>query len=150
MEDMIVYKSKILDEKLKKLAGAKVGTIIAPVGYGKTTAGHIAVDDFPIAQQHWFTADKGGDNFDNGLYDWFLAELETIDLDCANQLKKLGYFNRVNRYDIKALLKNIIVDTPHFVIIDNVQYIKNEFTDILISALATGECENLHLILLSQ
>ncbi|MEG1613844.1 MAG: LuxR C-terminal-related transcriptional regulator [Clostridia bacterium] len=150
MENTVTYISKLLGEKLKTLVQSKVGAIIAPAGYGKTTATHLVFGDIPLLQQHWFTADKTKGNFDGELYDWFLNELENIDISCANQLRAIGYFNRVNRYDVKNVLKKINVNEEHYIIIDNLQYITNEFADILISALATSECSLLHLIVLSQ
>ncbi|MEG1536435.1 MAG: hypothetical protein RR416_05655, partial [Clostridia bacterium] len=144
------YISKVLKEKLNGLVQAKVGALIAPAGYGKTTAAHVAVGDIPTAQQHWFTADKTNSNFDSDLYEWFLNELECIDEARASQLKELGYFNRANRYDVKNIIKNVTAKKKHYIVIDNLQYFNTEFADALISALATNESDNLHLIILSQ
>ena len=53
MEKTLTYLSDTLAQKLALLLAAPMGVIIAPAGFGKTTAIRAALGAVPAKQQHW-------------------------------------------------------------------------------------------------
>lgn len=150
MEKANTYLSSALEEKLRLMLKAPFGIIVAPAGYGKTTAALAALHDIPQTQQHWFTAEKRLRAYENELYNWFVSESASIQPQTAKQLSEQGFFNRANRYDISRIIREMTVDTQQYIIIDNLQYLSDDFSDVLISSLAENPCKNLHLVIITQ
>ena len=144
------YISAVLKEKLSVMLQASVSIIVAPAGYGKTTAALSALADISRKYQHWFTAEKCMKSYENELYDWFISEAASIQPMAAKCLSAQGRFNRANRYDISRIIREMTTDDEQYIIIDNLQYLTDDFADVLISSLGENSCEKLHLIIITQ
>ena len=147
---MQTFISKTLSDKLNQIHKEPMSLVIAPAGYGKTTAVHRALMEFSNNQQHWFTADKTYSPYENEMFDWFVSEIQEFNSVILEEIIQLQQFNRINRYQIQRLLKNITFEEPHFFIIDNLQYINDDFSTSFMKALAENPCANIHLIIISQ
>lgn len=145
-----IYISRELTDKLKRMIQAPVGIIVAPAGYGKTTAAREALVEVAPLNAHWFTADKSMTGNENELYEWFVSEMSFFQPNIAKDLSEKGHFNRANRYEISRLIRQIVVQEDEYIIIDNLQYIEDDFILALVSALADNTCDKLHLIILTQ
>lgn len=150
MQKSDIFITPHVKEYLYRLCSENLSVITAPVGYGKTTMVHAAMMLVPKAEKHWFTADKSYSFYNNELYHWFVDTVQDIDPVCYNALQQQSTFNRANNYAIQRIIRKMACEQEQFIIIDNLQYINDDFAEALIAALSQNECEHIHLIILTQ
>lgn len=150
MNSSNTYISEKLAVKLDQLRTSHITIVTAPAGYGKSTAVVAGLASIDRNHKHWFVADRTYSFYEDELYNWFLSEVSTFSTSTAEELKRIGLYNRSNRYEILRVLKTMEVSTPHYIALDNLHYIQDDFSKVLINAFIENTCENIHLIVLSQ
>ena len=142
-----LYFSEEMSQKLSKIYSRGLVMVEAPAGYGKTTAVRWAMRDVPSEQIHWFTAVTC---LQDTSLDWFIRQIGQLDQDAGAALRQLGFLNRSNVSIAADILANLEVSESCYLIVDNFQFIGDNWPLPLLQALADRRRDELHVILISQ
>ncbi|GAU78476.1 LuxR C-terminal-related transcriptional regulator [Fusibacter sp. 3D3] len=123
--------------------------LIAPMGYGKTTA---TIEFFKTADKtpYWFhfEADEHSPKF---IWDTFSRQIKMIDEALGELFRNLGFpFLTPQRNEVFSILQAITKTKPIHIIIDDYQFNKSTTFDEFIELLVRADIYNLHLLILSR
>ena len=142
-----IYLSKKLSDKLKTIYDYPVTIIEAPTGYGKTTA----VKEYlkTLGKDFiWFNIDSG--NREKMFFD-FCEKIKGINEGVAHKLMSIGYPSdeKTCHQTVDALNTITYPDTTVFVV-DNYQFVSDNYLDDIISALSASNTNNVRIVILTQ
>lgn len=140
-----LFFSKRLTDKMEHMRKAGFTIVEAPAGYGKTTLVNEALKE--LSEVYWYIAIK---NVRKGSWQWFLDRLMLMDAECAAQLKALGTITKKNVDVAAECLMQAEVSQSVYIILDNFQYVIQEWQPQLLAALARRKNDGLHVICISQ
>ena len=92
----------------------------APAGYGKTTAGRLAMETVPEDEVFWYTATE---SMADGSMDWFIHQIYLADRDAGTALRALGLVNRSNAGKAAGIISEMRVEKTRYLIVDNFQLV---------------------------
>lgn len=149
LNQTIHYYSKHLQKKLQKMLHTKTTLVEAPTGYGKTTAVEDTLDNLlpSNAIVYWFTATEQSPQTS---WKWLCREIKHIDSQTGEHLLSLGFPNYASADEAAYMIRNIKCSTNTYLVIDNLHLLQKELPEVILSALLTHGCENLHIICIAQ
>lgn len=141
-----LFFSKRLTEKTDAMRSVSLTIVEAPAGYGKTTAVRHALEPSGAETVSWYTAVE---TVPGGSFGWFIQQIEPSDPKSARRLQALGLLNRSNAGEAAAIVDRMTIETPLYLVIDNFQYILQDWQPQLLRALS-ARSDGLHVILIAQ
>ncbi len=123
--------------------------LIAPMGYGKTTA---IIELFKTTglEYCWFHFEKE-EHSPRFIWDTFLRQIRAIDEELEELFRTIGFpFLTPQRNQIFSILQSLAKTKPIYIIIDDYQFNKSNTFDEFIELLIRADIYNLNLIILSR
>ena len=142
-----IYLSDRLKSKFDSIFDYSLTVIQAPTGYGKTTAlsEYLKKSD---KRYMWFNVDN--ENREQFFSD-FCAKVEGINRDVANQMREVGYpADEHSSVKLANIIMQLKFEENTVLVIDNYNYVAEEFINNVIKDLSGKKEFNLLIVLISQ
>jgi LuxR family maltose regulon positive regulatory protein len=149
---MIVQRDR-LNEKLNRIFDIKLTLVVAPAGYGKTTAVCSWLDDMQrLGDYVWLTLSEG-ENEPTKFWTYFFMAIEKVHSGLASNLLSLLLLN--NYWSVNDVLVLFINQTVDFaleflVILDDFHHIKNQEIQQQFNFLIAHLSKNIHIVVMSR
>jgi LuxR family maltose regulon positive regulatory protein len=139
--------SHTMVEKMNRILTEPLTVVEAPAGYGKTTAVKKALENTNGKTVHWYTAVE---NIQDDSFSWLIRQLGTQDEVSAERLRSIGFLNRTNASAAADVIRNMKIEEPMYLVVDNFQYIVQDWQPQVVKAMTERGQDGLHFILISQ
>lgn len=143
------YFPKLLKGKLIQIINYPLILVMAPSGFGKTTAvkEYLRAPAFQAWNVYWYTC--LGEPA-NKAWEGICNILKSIDESTVLKMKSLGEPCKNNLYDMIGIISKLSCQEQTLLVIDNYQLIRNEYIDALGNAFSNGYNSNFHIVVITQ
>ena len=142
-----IYLPERLRKKLDSIYDYSMTVVEAPAGYGKTTflSEYLSYTD----KKHiWFNIDNCNRE---QFFDDFCAKVESLNADIATKMRKVGYpTDEHSSGQIANLIMQIEFNKKTVLILDNYEYIADEYINNVLKDVAGKKDFNLIIVLLTR
>ena len=142
-----LYFTDLIKNKLDKIKEFPLTIVIAPMGYGKTTAVKKYLYDSSMTVL-WHTI------YDGSIIDFWMGFgecIEKVDKEIANSLEQMGFPTDITlKREMAKLIKKINFETDMFLVIDDYHFVNSEEVDKLLTFFVYNMPEKLHMIIISR
>ncbi len=142
-----VYLTDKITKKTALIADYPVTLINAPTGYGKSTV----IKEYAAKSSAIFLWINVANSSKELFWADFCDKISDIDKDAGEKLMVAGRpQNESGIFKIRSLIKNMSVNEPTYLVIDNYQRVEDENFNILIHILSDVACANMHFVFITQ
>jgi ATP-dependent transcriptional regulator len=142
-----LYFTDAIKNKLDKITEIPLTIVIAPMGYGKTTAVKKYFYESSMTVL-WQTI------YDGSIIDFWMGFcecIEAIDKEIANSLEAMGFPTDITLKRVMAkLIRKISFETDVFLVIDDYHFVNSEEVDKLLTFFIYNMPAKLHLVIISR
>ena len=142
-----IYLSDRMKKKFETIFDSSITIVEAPAGYGKTTCLSEFMT-FSGKRYVWFNIDNGDKN---QFFSDFCAKVDKINTDVANKLREIGYpTDEHSSNKIANLLMQVQFNKKIIFVLDNYNYIADEFANNIIKDLSGKKDGKLSIVLVTR
>jgi LuxR family maltose regulon positive regulatory protein len=144
----LLYRTRI-NKLLERIFNVPLYIMVAPMGYGKTTAVRNFLNSKKGVKYSWFVLNED-EKDEIWLWQKICGSLASIDAELSRQMVEFGFPRSAFEYGYVIDLINSALTEPSILVIDDYHLNNNKSVDHIITILASACIPNFHIVIISR